>query len=167
MRGRTGSPFASGELINGLFQYNTPHVVICRPNTPAPYPREVHHFRQLPYGTTAGGIIGCFRLSRRTLRCKASTGLRTSRPPRVREWGMAHGCCDGRMAEELLEGEARGKGGYGAAAIADGPDRMGESGAEHDREPSPSGCLLRAYRGGALNRSLCLTGHGCQARPLP
>ena len=80
---------------------------------------------------------------------------------------MAPGCCNGRVAKEVLGGEARGKGGYGAAAIADGPDRMGESGAEHDREPSPSGCLLRAYRGGALNRSLCLTGHGCQARPLP
>ena len=80
---------------------------------------------------------------------------------------MAPGCCNGRVAKEVLGGEAKGKGGYGAVAIADGPDRMGESGVEHDREPFPSGLLQRASQGDTLGRSLCLTGHGCQAWPLP
>ena len=111
--------------------------------------------------------MGCFSLSHRTLRCIDSTRLRTSGPPRVRKWGMAHGCCHGRVAEELLGGEATGKGGSGAGAIADVPDHMDESGAERDREPFPSGLLQRASQGGVLGRSLCFTGHGCQARPIP
>ena len=76
---------------------------------------------------------------------------------------MAHACCDGRAAEESLGGEAAGKGGSGIEAIGDEPARMGESGAERYREPFPSGLLQRASQGGVLDRSLCLTGHGCQA----
>ena len=41
------------------------------------------------------------------------------------------------------------------------------SGAERDLEPSPSGLLQQASQGGVPGRSICVTGHGSQARTLP
>ena len=52
-------------------------------------------------------------------------------------------------------------------ATADEPDRVRESGAEREYEPTPCRLLHRASRGGALVGSLCLTRHGCQVWPIP